>query len=67
MILSNNRAKAEVNQKIRLGVSEIRLSKDGKGESMPVASNRTASGRKLNRRIEVKLTYPTTLPAPVVK
>ena len=62
IILSHNRAKAVVNQLIAFGVSPNRLSEDGKGESMPVASNATASGKRLNRRIEVELTYPTSIP-----
>ena len=62
IILSHNRAKAVVNQLVSFGVSQNRLSEDGKGETMPVASNRTASGKRLNRRIEVELTYPTSNP-----
>ncbi|MFK5976231.1 MAG: OmpA family protein [Sulfurovum sp.] len=62
IILSHDRAKSVVNQLISFGVSQNRLSEDGKGETMPVASNRTASGKRLNRRIEVKLTYPTSMP-----
>ncbi len=64
IILSHNRAKSVVNQLISFGVSQNRLSEDGKGETMPVASNRTASGKRLNRRIEVELTYPTSMPKP---
>jgi len=67
IILSHNRAKAVVNQLISFGVSPNRLSEDGKGESMPVASNKTASGKRLNRRIEVELTYPTSIPNPEAK
>lgn len=58
MILSLKRANTVVRKLIELGVSQNRLSAEGKGETMPVASNKTASGKSLNRRIEVELTYP---------
>ena len=58
MILSENRAKAVVDKLISFGVSPYRLSSKGMGESMPVASNATALGKSLNRRIEAKLIYP---------
>ena len=35
------------------GVPQIRIRADGRGESEPVASNKTAEGRSLNRRVEV--------------
>jgi outer membrane protein OmpA-like peptidoglycan-associated protein len=34
-------------------VASIRLDSTGKGESAPVASNDSASGRQMNRRVEV--------------
>ena len=58
MILSEKRALAVKEQLIRYGVSAQRLSTEGKGERMPVASNATPEGKALNRRIEVKLIYP---------
>jgi OOP family OmpA-OmpF porin len=58
MILSDKRANAVMNKLVALGVSANRLTAEGKGESMPVASNATISGKSLNRRIEVTLTYP---------
>ncbi len=58
MILSQKRANTVVRKLVELGVSENRLSAEGKGETMPVATNSTASGKSLNRRIEVELTYP---------
>jgi len=57
MMLSNKRANAVMDKLIELGVSANRLRAEGKGESMPVASNATTSGKSLNRRIEVILTY----------
>jgi OOP family OmpA-OmpF porin len=59
--LSNNRAHAVVQQLIEFGVSAGRLSEDGRGKREPVANNSTPAGKALNRRIEVKLTYPTTV------
>jgi len=58
MILSERRAHSIMQKLIELGVSVNRLSAEGKGESMPIASNATQSGKSLNRRIEVTLTYP---------
>lgn len=38
------------------GVSSSRITAIGFGESMPVASNDTTSGREANRRVEIKIT-----------
>ncbi len=57
-ILSKKRAKSVRDALIDLGVSSSRLSTEGKGESEPMATNKTKEGMALNRRIEVKLTYP---------
>lgn len=40
---------------IKLGVSPSRLSTRGYGEGYSVASNDSASGRQLNRRVEIVL------------
>ena len=58
MILSKKRSRSVRDALIELGVSASRLSTEGKGESEPMASNKTVEGMALNRRIEVKLTYP---------
>jgi len=58
MVLSEKRANAVMQKIIEYGVSANRLSAEGKGESMPVATNTTEAGKALNRRIEVELTYP---------
>ncbi|HIP59436.1 MAG TPA: OmpA family protein [Campylobacterales bacterium] len=58
MILSKKRSKSVRDALIELGVSSSRLSTEGKGESEPMATNKTEEGMALNRRIEVKLTYP---------
>jgi len=60
MTLSFNRANAVLDQLVRFGVSRYRLTADGKGKRNPISSNRTKRGKALNRRIEVKLTYPIT-------
>lgn len=42
----------------KLGVAEERIQVKGCGESQPVADNSVASGRALNRRIDIVLTVP---------
>jgi len=58
MSLSYRRANAVVNALIERGVSSARLHAEGKGESMPIASNKTDLGKAMNRRIEAELSYP---------
>jgi len=58
MILSEHRARAIANRLVELGVSPSRITAIGKGESMPIASNSTKEGKRLNRRIEAILIYP---------
>ena len=51
--LSEQRAQSVVNYLVTLhGVADDRLTVRGKGESQPIESNATASGRGLNRRVE---------------
>ena len=50
--LSEKRAKAVMELLVRKGIEIKRLSAVGYGYSQPVASNETASGRALNRRVE---------------
>ncbi len=57
MILSNARAEAVKDALVEQGIKESRLSFTGRGELEPLVSNRTAEGRKTNRRIEIKLKY----------
>ncbi len=53
LALSTARAKSVMTVLVdRYGVDKERLSAEGMGESMPVTSNATPSGRALNRRIE---------------
>lgn len=55
--LSEKRAASVKSMLINQGIASDRLTSSGKGESMPVASNKTKQGRAENRRIEVDLTH----------
>lgn len=52
--LSNRRAHAVVAWLVQHGIAEDRLLAEGHGESQPVASNDSAEGRALNRRVELR-------------
>ena len=54
-VLSDQRAQAVAQYLIGAGVDANRIETIGFGESVPVASNETAEGRAINRRIEVRL------------
>lgn len=51
--LSQNRALAVANYLNAKGVAANRISTAGRGSSQPVATNTTAEGRALNRRVEI--------------
>ncbi len=53
MLLSQRRAEAVRNALLERGISAERITTKGYGESYPVASNGTAEGRQLNRRVDV--------------
>lgn len=55
MALSRNRASAVRSYLGNLGVGSARMSSTGSGESNPVASNDSESGRAQNRRVEVAI------------
>ncbi len=55
--LSEKRAVMVKEMLVKEGVSADRLTTSGKGESTPVASNKTKAGRAENRRIEVELSH----------
>ncbi len=52
LALSQRRAEAVVDYLAEQGVNRFRLEPSGRGSTEPVASNDTAEGRALNRRIE---------------
>jgi OOP family OmpA-OmpF porin len=52
--LSERRAEAVQAFLIEKGVKPERIKTDGKGPHVPVASNKTASGRAVNRRAEIE-------------
>ena len=53
LALSQRRADSVMTALLSLGVPLDRLSVLGHGEEMPVASNDTAAGRQMNRRVEI--------------
>lgn len=55
LVLSNNRSKSVYGHLIAQGVGSSRLITMGLGESEPIASNQTSSGRKQNRRVEIAI------------
>ncbi len=54
--LSVDRALSVARILIRYGVSSTRITYSGRGFSEPITSNSTASGRAMNRRVEVIIT-----------
>jgi OOP family OmpA-OmpF porin len=53
--LSERRSNSVMDYLVGQGVSGSRLSAKGFGESSPIATNETAEGRALNRRVELRL------------
>lgn len=53
--LSAKRADAVKSYLVSKGISAARLSTVALGESQPVADNKTADGRRMNRRVELKV------------
>ncbi len=56
--LSQDRAQSVQNFLVGRGVQAQRISTQGLGSQSPVASNDTAEGRALNRRVEIFVAYP---------
>jgi OOP family OmpA-OmpF porin len=54
---SNRRAKAVADYFIGKGIAAERITYQGYGDTKPIADNKTAKGRALNRRVEMKLSY----------
>jgi len=57
LVLSEKRAEAVKLFLISAGVEEKRLTSKGYGDTVPVASNATAKGKTLNRRVEFVVTF----------
>jgi len=55
--LAKNRAKSVYDFITKGGISASRLTSEGYGSSRPIADNKTAKGKALNRRVEMKLKY----------
>lgn len=53
--LSENRAAAVKNYLIENGITADRLNSTGFGETKPIATNKTAKGKAMNRRVEISL------------
>ncbi len=58
LLLSEKRAQACADFLTEKGVAKERLLATGFGETKPIASNKTAKGRTLNRRVEFDLVFP---------
>ena len=57
--LSERRAASVRKYLINKGIDEKRLTSLGFGETKPIADNKTAKGRALNRRVEFEISYET--------
>jgi outer membrane protein OmpA-like peptidoglycan-associated protein len=55
LTLSRQRAESVANYLEGLGVSRTRFTISGLGETQPIATNNTAEGQQLNRRVEVAI------------
>ena len=56
MALSEKRAQAVRDYLVSKGVPDAQITAAGKGESEPVATNKTVAGRQQNRRVELVIT-----------
>jgi len=63
MNLSQRRAESVKKYLVEKGVAEDRLTAEGKGETMPIADNKTEAGRAENRRVEFHILGGAAKPA----
>ncbi len=61
--LSLKRAQAVRTYLVKKGVDQGRITAQGKGETNPVASNKTSSGRAKNRRVDIEVAGATRVDA----
>ena len=61
LALSKRRSDAIKQYLVSKGIEANRIYTEGKGESQPVADNRTAEGRQKNRRVEVEVIGTRTI------
>jgi outer membrane protein OmpA-like peptidoglycan-associated protein len=54
-VLSEKRAKSVLNYLVENGVAQNRLNSRGFGDSVPISTNETPDGRRLNRRTTIKI------------
>jgi len=57
MNLSNERAASVRAYLVSKGVSEVKITSKGYGETTTVASNNTNAGKAMNRRVEFVVTF----------
>ncbi len=57
LTLSKNRADAVANYLITKGITPLRISSTGYGETTPIDDNKTPGGRTRNRRVELKVEF----------
>jgi outer membrane protein OmpA-like peptidoglycan-associated protein len=57
LLLSKKRATAVKKYLATRGVEAVRIKDEGFGQSKPVASNKTTTGRQRNRRVEMKVLF----------
>ncbi|MGB3007546.1 MAG: OmpA family protein [Chitinophagaceae bacterium] len=55
--LSDNRTKTVKDYILSKGIDENRIKAEGHGELQPIADNKNAAGRQLNRRVELLMKY----------
>ena len=62
--LSEGRARSVFDFLVQQGIAADRMSHAGYGDAQPLSTNRTASGRKLNQRVEILFVSAEAAPEP---